>query len=337
MVEDLIFIIVLVIVVVVVVVREASVGFVWASPQGVDCGAHGQGRISGNQGGASTHDFYGENHLQKGKNYSKHIVTNLAQIVTRPFFDGAQHNQGCSVAQALCEQQRKSSERARAKSHRNAFHSPSRSPRPPWPGPGLARRAARAERPLVRAAVFLDGKAPDWEPGDRRKEESSAERGPSSSFQRARRRRRRDPLRHRPRGSWCQRNPKQKKEGRAQLERRVQGDGRAQRARLAVPTQATCGLPLLKLCALLLFRTSHAKNLFLVILRRVPSSRSIRVSIDIFCRNALQQEAFSTLPDQKNLPCASPRRDLGRLQSNRRRRRGASTKETRDPRGLQHL
>jgi len=34
MVEDLIFIIVLVIVVVVVVVREASVGFVWAPPQG---------------------------------------------------------------------------------------------------------------------------------------------------------------------------------------------------------------------------------------------------------------------------------------------------------------
>ena len=79
MVEDLIFIIIVlvIVVVVVVVVREASVGFVWASPQGEKqvgwCGAHAQGQISSNQGGAFTHDFYGKNHLQKVKIAAKNL------------------------------------------------------------------------------------------------------------------------------------------------------------------------------------------------------------------------------------------------------------------------
>ena len=44
----------------------------------------------------------------------------------------------------------------------------------PVAGPALARRAARA--PWSQRQLFLHGKAPDSEPGDREKEESSAER-----------------------------------------------------------------------------------------------------------------------------------------------------------------
>ena len=153
------------------------------------------------------------------------------------------------LLQALREQRAADVERAseRGQNHTRPRPSPSRSPRPPWPGPGLARRAARAERPLVRAAVFLDGKAPDWEPGDRRKEESSAERGPSSSFQRARRRR--DPLRcrRRPRGVEGMQNKRKREERNWNVRCKGMDVPGELAAGLAVPTQATCGL--LKLCS----------------------------------------------------------------------------------------
>ena len=133
--------------------------------------------------------------------------------------------------QALREQRAADVERAseRGQNHTRPRPSPSRSPRPPWPGQRWRDARREPERPLVRAAVVPPregtrlGAGGEEEGGER-----SAERGPSSSFQRARRRR--DPLRCRRRGSWCRRNPKQKKEGRAQLERPVQGDGRARRA-----------------------------------------------------------------------------------------------------------
>lgn len=97
------------------------------------------------------------------------------------------------------------------------------------------------------------------------------------------------------------------------LERRVQGDGRARRAcrrAWAVPTQATCGLPLLKLCSSR-FRTSHAKNLVMCLC----AHSSIRVStIHIFAKCAAAKSVFYSA-DQKSPLCPPGVTNLGRLQS----------------------
>ena len=110
-------------------------------------------------------------------------------------------------------------------------------------------RGESPNAPWSERQLFLDGKAPDSEPGDREKEERSAERGPSSSFQRARRRR--DPLRcrRRPRGVEGMQNKRKREERNWNVRCKGMDVPGELAAGLAVPTQATCGLPLLKLCS----------------------------------------------------------------------------------------
>ena len=108
-------------------------------------------------------------------------------------------------------------------------------------------RGESPNAPWSERQLFLDGKAPDSEPGDREKEERSAERGPSSSFQRARRRR--DPLRcrRRPRGVEGMQNKRKREERNWNVRCKGMDVPGELAAGLAVPTQATCGL--LKLCS----------------------------------------------------------------------------------------
>ena len=154
--------------------------------------------------------------------------------------------------QALCEQRAADVERAseRGQNHTGPRPSPSRSPRPPWPGQRWRDARREPERPLVRAAVVPPregtrlGAGGEEEGGER-----SAERGPSSSFQRARRRR--DPLRcrRRPRGVEGMQNKRKREERNWKVRCKGMDVPGELAAGLAVPTQATCGLPLLKLCS----------------------------------------------------------------------------------------
>lgn len=210
------------------------------------------------------------------------------------------------MLQALREQRAAEVERASAGKITPECLSPSRSPRPPWPGQRW--RDARREPPGPSGSCSSTGRHPTRSRviGGRRRDRQSGtivvfptKTSTTRSFALS-------SSPSTPRGVKGIQN-KRKRE-RAQLERRVPGDGRARRARLAVPTQATRGWPLLKLCSSLFQNVSCQKWHPLDFLCPFLKIESIRVST-MRC----SKKRF-LLCRPKNLPCA-PQADLGRLQS----------------------
>ena len=163
-------------------------------------------------------------------------------------------------------------------------------------------RGESPNAPWSERQLFLDGKSPDSEPGDREKEERSAERGPSSSFQRARRRR--DPLRcrRRPRGVEGMQNKRKREERNWNVRCKGMDVPGELAAGLAVPTQATCGIASPKVVLFLISNVScqkwHHLDFLCPFLLLLKIDRSIRVST-LRC----SKKRF-LLCRPKNLPCA---------------------------------
>ena len=169
-------------------------------------------------------------------------------------------------------------------------------------------RGESPNAPWSERQLFLDGKAPDSEPGDREKEERSAERGPSSSFQRARRRR--DPLRcrRRPRGVEGMQNKRKREERNWNVRCKGMDVPGELAAGLAVPTRR----PVVSLSCALLERLLP-KNGITWISCALSSCSSRSIDRLGYRRCATAKSVFYSA-DQK-ISLVPPRRDLGRLQS----------------------
>lgn len=243
------------------------------------------------------------------------ICNESSKIVTRPFFDGAPNNQGCSVAAGpsrAASSGCRASERARAKSHPAAPFTLSLS-KTPVAGPALARRAARARTPPGPSGSC-----------------SSTGRHPTRSRGIGRRRRDRQSGGHRRLSNehvddeiLCavvvalevSKECKTKERGKSAI---GTSGARGWTCPESLPQgwlsrpRRPVGLPLLKLCSSL-FRTSPAKNGITWISCALSSCSSRSIDRLGYRRCATAKSVFYSA-DQK-ISLVPTRRDLGRLQS----------------------
>ena len=233
------------------------------------------------------------------------ICNESSKIVTRPFFDGAPNNQGCSVAAGpsrAASSGCRASERARAKSHRSAFH-PLALQDPRGRASAGETRGESPNAPWSERQLFLHGKAPDSEPGERRKEERDRQSGDH----------RRLSNEHvddeilcavvvAARGVEGIQNKRKREERNWNVRCKGMDVPGELAAGLAVPTQATCGIASPKVVLFLISNVScqkwHHLDFLCPFLLLLKIDRSIRVSTMRYSKKRF------LLCRPKNLPCA---------------------------------